>query len=304
MSNESALVVVEPIEIDDTILISSTVAETDYAAWSNATTYAAGDRVILVSTHKIYESLLSSNLNKDPTTETTYWLEVGATNRWKCFDTSNSTQTVKSTSATYVLNFSQAITHIALLNLTDVISMRVRLNDPTFGAVYDTLIYTSQALLTSTWHSFFFGARTTTTVALFTDIPNYPNATVTVDISGQTTMAFGVLLFGVATTIGQSVNLGATISIRDFSRKEQNEFGDTVLVKRAYAKKASFSLRLLSADVDSVAEFLSQVRSTPCLWIGSSLYNSTIIFGIYEDFDVTIVYSTESTCSLNLLGLT
>ena len=302
--SSSALAVIRPITITDAYLTSSTVAEADYATWSGATTYLVGDRVILTSTHKIYESLQSSNLNKDPTTETTYWLEVSATNRWKCFDTSNSTQTAVATSATYVLTLAQSITHLSVLNLTDVVSVRVRMQDPSFGAVYDTTLYATQGLAAADWYSFFFGVRTTTSVILFSDLPNYPNAVITIDFVGQTTMAFGVLLVGTGTTVGQSVNLGASVSIRDFSRKEQNEFGDTVLVVRAYAKKASFNLRLLSTEVDTVTEFLSGIRATPCLWIGSSLYNSTIVFGVYEDFDVTITYATESLCSLNLLGLT
>lgn len=299
-----ALSVVEPVTITDASLTSSTVPETDHAAWSAVTTYAVADRVIVLATHKIYESLLAGNLNRDPVTDLAAWLEIGYTNRWKCLDTSNSTQTSISTTASYVVALSTTITTIAVLNLTAVTSVRVRLNDPTFGSVYDTTIYASNIIPSSGWYEFLLGTRTTTAVVIFNDIPLYPAATVTVDFVGQANMAFGVLLFGRATTIGQSVNLGASVSIRDFSRKEQNDFGDTVLVKRAYAKKASFSLRLLSSDVDSVVEFLSSIRSTPCLWIGSTLYNSTVIFGIYEDFDVVISYSTESVCSLNLLGLT
>lgn len=300
-----ALSVVVPIAITDATLISSTIPETDYAAWSSGTTYADGDRAIVVATHKVYESVVGANINNNPTSTTsTSWVEVSPTNRWKCFDTSNSTQTAKASTATYVLNLAQAVTNISLLNLTSVASVRIRMNDPTYGAVYDTTIYTNNIIMEATWYAFLLGTRTGAIVANFIDIPLYPGATITVDIVGGASMAFGVLLFGVATDLGRSVNYGVSLSIQDYSRKETNAYGDTILVQRAYSKKATFGLRLLSDDVDPVVEFLTNIRSTPCLWIGSSLYASTVIFGIYEDFDVVIAYFSESKCSLTILGLT
>ncbi len=90
------LTVVKPASITDAVLINTDVAEADYPVWSASTTYAVGSRVILVSTHKIYESLQNANLNNSPATATAFWNEVTPTNRWKLFDLSNSTQTTKS----------------------------------------------------------------------------------------------------------------------------------------------------------------------------------------------------------------
>jgi hypothetical protein len=57
-TDANALIVVPPLAITDSILVigsppATNVPENDYAAWSGATTYAQGDRVILTSTHKI-----------------------------------------------------------------------------------------------------------------------------------------------------------------------------------------------------------------------------------------------------------
>jgi hypothetical protein len=46
----------KPVTITTAMLISSTRAETDHSAWSNATTYAATNRCISTTTHRIYES--------------------------------------------------------------------------------------------------------------------------------------------------------------------------------------------------------------------------------------------------------
>lgn len=80
---------IKPIKITDNELISSTIPETDYVEWASGTTYSAGTRVIVTAQgiHKVYESLVGSNLgNYPPTDITSKWLEIGATNRWKAFD--------------------------------------------------------------------------------------------------------------------------------------------------------------------------------------------------------------------------
>jgi hypothetical protein len=77
-----------PIPITDSLFVSSTLPETDYPLWLAITTYSKTSRVI-VSTpniHKIYESLTNSNTGNYPPEDSTNWLEISATNRWKCFD--------------------------------------------------------------------------------------------------------------------------------------------------------------------------------------------------------------------------
>ena len=136
------------------------------------------------------------------------------------------------------------------------------------------------------------------------DLPSYPEADILIDLVGNGEMSVGVILFGQIRSIGLGVNLGANVGIQDYSRKETNEFGDTVLVRRAFSKRASFGMLLEKKDVDSTVSYLADVRATPCLWIGHGDYESTIIFGIYKDFQVSISYPTHSDCTLELEGLT
>ena len=100
------------------------------------------------------------------------------------------------------------------------------------------------------------------------------------------------------------LKMGARIGIQDYSRKERSEFGDVMLVERAFAKRASFSLLLTADEVDSFHQFLSEVRATPCLWIGSRRYESTTLYGFYKNFDIVISYFNYSDCELELEGLT
>ena len=75
--------VIKPIAVTDATLYGCSEPEDDYAAWAIGTTYGAGDKVIVLSTHKIYESLQAANTGNDPTTATDWWLDLGPTNRWK-----------------------------------------------------------------------------------------------------------------------------------------------------------------------------------------------------------------------------
>jgi hypothetical protein len=56
-------------------------------------------------------------------------------------------------------------------------------------------------------------------------------------------------------------------------------------------------------EVDSFSEYLASLRATPCLWIGSDQYASTIVYGFYQNFEILISYPTTSDCTLSLEGL-
>lgn len=301
----TALVVVSPITITDAMLSSSTVAEADHAAWSSATTYAAGTRVIILATHKIYESLQASNLNKDPRTQPLWWIEVSPTNRWACFDTSVSTQTKQSTSIQYVLNPGQSVNALAALNLSNVSSMTISMTSVLGGGtVFSKTIDLSATPPYSNWWSWFYSAKVTPTQSVNVDLPSYVDGIITVTINGGSALAVGVLMIGQQRAFGLGLQYGARVGIQDYSRKEKNDFGDTVLVQRAFAKRANFDLILEKYETDQLQNFLSEVRATNCLWIGSDDYESTTIFGFYKNFDIVISYSNRSDCSLEIEGLT
>jgi hypothetical protein len=306
-----ALIVVQPIQITDAMLVSTDVPETDYAVWAYGT-FAVGDRRIMTTgIHKIYECASdhtstgaggAPNLNLDGSP--ILWVKVSADNRWKCFDTSNSTQTVKSASAQYVLKPGQSVSHVSLLNATNVNILRVQLDSDAYGLVYDRTVFVALILTESSWYAWYFDARGSVSALFLDDIPNYPDGTFTIDIVSGMELAFGVLMLGQGTTIGQGAQYGARVSIQDYSRKETDAFGASIFVQRDYAKRASFNMRLLESEVDLVNEFLAAVRSIPCLWIGASRFTTTFIFGTYESFETTINYGDSSDCALSLLGLT
>lgn len=300
-------VCVQPITVTPAMLQATDVAEADYPVIANSTAYVIGNRVISTSTHMIYECILgytSGSPATAPNLDPTHWIVVSATNRWKVFDTVNSSQTVQASSMSYTIEFGESISTVGVLNLTNATSVRVRLVDPTYGTVYDTEVDVSSVVSSSGWWEWFFGLRSAPVDCVFTDLPSYPAADLIVDIEGGSTLAVGVILAGQAVPLGEGINYGAQVGIQDYSRIQENEFGDTVLVQRAFAKRATFTIAVRESEIDAVVAFLASVRATPCLWIGSPQYSSTFVFGFYQDMTGTIAYVTHSELSLQLRGLT
>lgn len=302
----SALTVVQPLAITAAMLVESNVPESDYPEWSAGATYAKDARVILAAQHKVYQSLADANTGNNPTSTVlpAKWVEVGPVNRWKAFDKSVSSQTAQANSISYRLKLGRAVTYLAALNLKGATRMRVRVVDSTYGTVYDKTVSLARLPVAAGWWGWLFGERRAPTQSLFTDLPSFPAADVLIDIDGTADLAVGVILLGQARSFSLGVRMGARVGIQDYSRKERNEFGEVVLVERAFAKRASFSMLLRASEVDAFHEFLASVRAIPCLWIGSSRYESTTVYGFYKSFDIVISYFDYSDSELELEGLT
>lgn len=296
--------VIKSLAMTDGMLTATSVPENDHPAWSSDTTYALGDRVILTSTHKIYESLQAGNTGNNPTNSPLWWVEVSPTNRWKLFDLSNTTQTVVDSADYYEITPGQAINALALINISGILTVRVRLTDPSFGLVYDKTADLTFVPSESSWYAWFFEPRTEQTQFVVDDIPSYPNATLRIDVTSSGTAYIGAFIFGSVRSIGLGVQHGVRLGIQDYSRKERNEWGDTVLVRRAFASRASFQTLIDNKDLDNTFRLLAELRATPCLWLGSDRIGSLSIFGFYNNFDINIAYPTYSDCTIDIEGLT
>lgn len=302
--SENALRVVQPMGVSASMLVSTNVPETDYAEYNAATSYALGARVIVAAQHKVYESAVAANVGNSPASSPAQWTEVGATNRWKAFDQTVSTQTKNPLSISYRIKPGRAIHAVALLNLSGASAVRVRVIDPTHGSVYDTTASLSGIPQNSSWWDWFFGAKTERKQLVITDIPAMPLADILIDISGTSDLGVGVIVIGEMRRFSMGVKSGTRVGFQDFSRKEKNEFGDTVLVERGFSRTASFSMLLRASEVDAIDRYVTTVRAYPCVWIGSGRYEATTVYGFPKNFDIVISYFDYSDCELEIEGLT
>jgi hypothetical protein len=205
---------------------------------------------------------------------------------------------------TYTVRPGSAVNAVAAIGLTGVQTIRIRMVSDAYGTVYDKTITRYALPLDSSWFSWFFGRRTDTLYSYYADLPSYIDAQIIIDFTGLSSLAVGSLLIGNSNAWGMAVQHGTTLGIRDYSKKETNEWGDIVLTQRAFSKKAQFPLVLDSTSVDSFFDYLASIRATPCLWIASDAYASSVIFGFYQDFEILISYPTVAECNLTIEGLT
>ena len=303
-----SLVIVRPKVITPDNLVSTNLAFSDYEPWSPTKDYAKGDRIASHTTLSVYESLTSENTGNDPLSSgSTDWVRVGPVNQFAAFDASTSTATVSADDINYVINPGQSINCVSFLDFSGVSQITVTLRSgqsDTDPVVYQKVINTGSYSISSSWWGFFFGQRFDQRQAVLLDLPNYPDCRLEIEIKGSGNIAIGTIVIGQNEPFGKGVELGARVGIQDYSRKETNEFGDTVLVKRAFAKRANFDLMIGKGEVDALQNFLAMIRAEPVLWVGTTEYEATVLFGFYRTFEILISYPTYSMCELQIEGLT
>lgn len=287
---------IKPISIQPSMLTSSSIPVdqinpgTVAPAWSSVTTYTAGAYVYLASTNKVYQSLLGSNLNKDPRFEPTYWVVYSATNRWKMFDLSNSAASQATNVITLTLKPGTICTGYGFIS-TICTSVNLQLVDPVEGTVYNVTKTAASSMVSESF--------------IFDDVYSYSQASAQITITGTGTVSVGSLVVGTNETIGiSSMQLGATFGIRDYSRKDTNDFGDVTLIQRAYSKTAEFTFYIDNDFLTKDLSTLVSLRAVPCVWTISTKYDSSKIYGIYTNFDLSIENTKYSKCSIKVEGLT
>ena len=301
----SQFLILKAIEVTDAILFSSTVPEADYPNWAAGTTYAVGDMVQVLSTHSVYENQVASNVGYPPASNPDKWVRVRATNRWRCFDKSNSSRTTQASSISYVFAPGSAVTMVAALNFINCTSIRVRLIDATYGTVYDKTLYPGPLPVQPDLWEWAFGEWLGgQSVGLWTDLPSYPNANLHIDLVGNASLALGLLMFGTPRAWGDAggVDGGVRVGRQIYSTREVNKYGDLTLVKRPSAKRSSFELRLSKSEIDPLLDFLDEIDADICLYVVSRDYESLVIVGIFENADVVLERPTFSSLSIELLG--
>jgi hypothetical protein len=258
-----------------------------------------------VIARSIYESLVDGNVGHDPTAaaSATYWGLVSATNRWRAFDYKNSSPAAQANSMSWAIKPGQAVPAFAALVLEGVVSVQIRIVDPVDGQVVNRTYDMSPLPLVAGWWYIAYGEYRYRRQLVVTDLPAYPDATIYIDITGTADLSVGEIVIGQAVQFGK-VKFGLRMGINDYSRKEKNDFGATVLVQRDYAKTKVIPLRLKWADVDAAYNYLASVRATPCLYISTGYFEAATVFGTFPSFEVLIPYAVYADCALEIDGLT
>lgn len=294
--------IIQPVDVTPAVLVSSSVPETDYAAWSAATAYAAGEKVTY--NHRNYEALVE-HTGANPETDTSdppKWLDLGANNRWRMFDDRVGSLTEQAGSIAVDLQPGAVINSVALFNLLGR-SATVTLTDPVDGIVYQRAVSLVDAGVTN-WYEWFFAPIGRQTDFVLLDLPAYGTATLSVVIDNASdTAACGHLVMGRQAEIGVAL-YGSGVGITDYSRKEADAFGNAIVVERSFSKRAEFDVMVDTPQIGRVQRLLAGIRARPVVWIGAEGYESTVLFGYYRDFSISISGPSVSDATITVEGLT
>lgn len=293
--------VIRPTVITDAQLISSSVPETEFAAYASGTNYGVGTSVIY--NHVVYQSVQTPNTGNTPSTTPLFWAAMGPTNRYAMLDGLVSTITSASSSITVVLA-PGLVTSLALFNLTGN-KVTVEVRDGSGGAV----VYSFQTYLdgstVSDWYQYFYKPFLPLIQIVLTDLPLYGSAYITVTITGPSVVSCGHLVVGMTTNLG-GTQFGVQKGIISQSRKDTNTTtGATTFVKRGNRKRLTASLFIDNFDLDSIDRTLETLDATPAVWIGTDVagYQLLSFYGFYKDYGIVIPYPTSSLISIEIEGL-
>ena len=295
--------VIKSVVTTDAILTSSNIPEDEYPAWVSGTSYTALDKVIYE--HKIYERIVTGAGTTTPDLDQANWLDSGYTNRYRMFDNIISSVSGRTGGIEFTLTPNQVINGIALLNV-NASTVRVVMNDPIEGVVYDRTKELRSSSNVIDYYSYFFAPLINLgdlDTAIFLDLPNKPTATITVYVSsGVGLVEVGEVVYGVQSIVGRT-NYGTAIGITSYSRKDTDEFGKATVIKRKNSKYADYDIDIDNTNLAFVQRLFQDIDSVPCVFIGNPEMEELIVYGFYSDFKATISFPTVSKCTLRVEGL-
>lgn len=294
--------IIRPFEIDDTTLIDSSISDTiDYALYSGATTYALANKVVGADHHE-YESLVGSNIG-NALSDPAKWLDLGFNRKWRMFDLSNTSQSSDDDEIDVEVDVTGRITSVSLLNV-EATTVQIIATTVADGEIYNQTFNLVSDSGINNWYEYFFEPIIRVGDLVVTDIPAYADPTIQVIISAPgSTVYIGTLTIGQSLLVGAAV-YGATVGIQDYSRKVTDEFGNSSVVQRAFAKRATFKVAVAGSKIDAVVAFLASIRASPCVYKGTDQYASTYIYGFYKDFRQGIDHPGLGYLNIDIEGLT
>lgn len=301
--------------ITDEMLISSNVAEADATEWTTAAVSAGNLRMVTttangasVATHKIYRAL-TSHSNKDPTLgiytapSGTDWEIVSSTVRWKMFDNVPQDQTANPSQIAVEIETGTNVTDIGFIAL-DASDMTIVMTDPDDGEVYNEFHDLTDVTGIDDYWAWMFEPVKRRTNYIVSGLPPYPNASIEIEINSGSDAKVGRVGLGQKFTLG-SIQKGAQYGIRDFSVKETDENGRSILEPGNYAEIANVQIVMDAGRESAVQKVLIESRAVASIWVGSASLEGTIIFGFPVEFRVN--YESHgpqwSSVSLSIEGL-
>ena len=285
---------------------SSTIAEPDTTVgevvWNAATSYSAGQVVILTSTHRKYTKIgVTGVFATAPNLDANNWADSGATNRWALFDLNRNAKTVTAGPLVIVVAPGKRIDSIGLVGLTaNTVRIQVMVGNTSF---YDQTI-TTLLRNTLTWSQYLLGSfRYAPSVVQF-NIPPVSNCTVIITLEGTAVKCAG-LVMGIGIYLGRG-QYSATNSALNFSKIDRDAYGNATLVARRSVPKVDIKTEIAKQYVDQVRDVRTDLNAVVAMWSGlddrttEDYFESMLIVGIYKEFSISLDYRDQASVTLQV----
>jgi len=301
--------IIPVLKITDALLTSSTLTEPntdagDGAAWLVGTTYALGDKVS--KNHVNYESLQASNTGNDPEeVGSLFWVAQLATNRWAVFDGSIQDQSTRAESATWVITPGVTTNAVSLFNLGPATDLTIVVTDPTDGEVYNRTFPLVDNSGVIDAYTYFFSPIITVSNICITDIPPYANAAISITVNAPGgTASVGQISLGYFEVIGDTLD-EVPISINDFTRLNEDQFGRTTPVIRGYSRTATPAIAVDTFRVTYLERRLADQRGIPTVWAFDTKDrdNELVYLGFYNSYNFLYQYAGKTFLDIDIRSL-
>jgi len=297
------------------VLTVSNVPETDHAAYNAGTTYAAGDKVIVLAAEirRIYESAAGGNVGNYPPTSPTHWIDLGYVNRWRMFDGGTFTQSSQATSITCTLEVDDFCNSLACFNV-DAAEATIKVYS---GAdlIHERWVDMRIGSSGANWWEYFYGqVEYNDAMRDFVDLSIPGGHGHRIDLEFERTggsVGVGLIVVGRQQQLGSTL-YGSRIGLVDYSRKEVDDFGNFSVVQRKFSKRAELDILASTPDAARIQRAMIAIRATPTVFVGSAesdigntnpRFEETIVYGYYRDFDLLLETAGMATYTLEIEGL-
>lgn len=303
------MIILEPNDIDYSTIVSS-IPEDSAEEWSSSKTYTK-DATVRYGIY-LYTSLQDSNINHKPSATLSgldaWWKRTTVTNRGAVFDSALYTQSVAPEGVneiTISIPWERGTTGFGLLNMSGVTNVNVKVKD-----ALDTIVYNQDFNLldgVDNWWDYYAGLWDYKSD--LSELASTPlvSGTFTATLTGGEP-AIGHIMVGETWTLGKSLR-NATAEIKDFSVYNTDDFGNTTVIQRSFAKTYNIEVNLELSKADSTFKRLTNIRAKSCLWIGDDLSLSEggldflIAFGYFKRAPLTAQSASSATYNLEIEGL-
>lgn len=296
--------VIPPLTITAAQLTSTTCAEphATETAYNAGTTYAIGNEVVVAADHRTYKSLQAGNVGHAPISSPTWWLDVGATNRYRMFDLLRNTQTEQASPLTVVITPGVRCNSIALLGL---VGDSVTVSITSGGSTVYTFTQNLSTREVLDWYDYFFEPFSSMPSVVLFDLPPYTNAIITVAITRAAgNVSCGSLALGTFVYLG-GTQYNAECDALNFSTVTRDAFGDTVFVPSRSVPKTTQTVACKKSRVNKARDLRDALNATPAIWSGADdsadgYAEALLILGYYRRFTINLTHPDDAIITLDL----